>query len=192
MPNPFWNKKRTTAAQLYFEGIPVEEIARIIGRSATWIHESKATAEWAERQRELAEGLKALQAGEGIRNRQNQLDILQARWDKVQRIPDQRALSRPMSAHSDFQAYPEDGRLVQLPVERVVPGWDSGYLVHDVKTSKDGAYDVYSVDTGLLAEQRAIEKQAGQVAGWWTDKPEGEQEGAAVVNVYFGGPELGI
>ena len=51
------------------------------------------------------------------------------------------------------------------------PGGTTGLLVKDYK-GKDSCTPVYRVDTALLAELRAIEKQAAQELGQWGEKPE--------------------
>jgi hypothetical protein len=52
-----------------------------------------------------------------------------------------------------------------------VPGGTTGLLVKDYK-GKDADQPVYKVDTRLLAELRAHEKQAAEELGQWSEKQE--------------------
>ena len=57
-----------------------------------------------------------------------------------------------------------------------VPGGTTGLLVHNVKMLGSGRnavrVDLFRVDTGLLAELRALEMEVAKEFGQWTDKSE--------------------
>ncbi len=59
------------------------------------------------------------------------------------------------------------------PAMALVPGGDTGLLVHNVKGVGKGEdfqlIDLYEVDTGLLREIREHERQAAQELGQWTE-----------------------
>lgn len=183
MPRTWWTTARTKAAQHIFDdALSDEQIAEAVGKSRKWLSEQKKRPEFVQRLEELAAHAAAQLASEGIRSRENQLRRLQVRAYALDEIVRQRSVGKPPSARS-----------AELKVADVY-GWDTGYLVHDVKTNKDSVFDVYSLDTGLLGELRAIEKQAAQVKGWWVDKAElAGRDGAPIsVIVQRGGPALGV
>jgi len=76
-----------------------------------------------------------------------------------------------------------------------VPGGTTGLLVHTYKAIGTGEFvekvDEYAVDTGLLAELRAHEKQAAQELGQWVEKGEirGSREAPLVIE-HVGASEL--
>ena len=87
-----------------------------------------------------------------ISSRDARLQALQDRWDRLRRLIDARAVEM-----AD------------------VPGGNTGLLVRDYK-GKNAALPVYKVDTALLAELRAHERQAAEELGQWNeDKPVSKQ-----------------
>jgi hypothetical protein len=54
---------------------------------------------------------------------------------------------------------------------KTVPGWTTGLITHEIVHTKAGnLLDRYRLDTNLLGELRAHEKQAAQEVGEWTEK----------------------
>lgn len=106
---------------------------------------------------------RALLQAEGIRNRQNRLAALNDRAERMKQVIRERAEADEFAK---------------------VAGGTSGVLVRQWKIGRDGtAYEEFAVDTGLLAEMRAHEKQAAQELGEWTEKSEirGSKEAPLVV-----------
>jgi Terminase small subunit len=97
------------------------------------------------RVRELQETLSAATIALEISSRNARVQALQNRWDKMRRVIDERATS------PDFAE---------------VPGGTTGLLCKDYK-GKAADTVVYKVDTGLLAELRAHEKQAAEELEQW-------------------------
>ena len=100
--------------------------------------------------RELPETLSAGTIALEISSRNARVQMLQNRWDRMRRVIDERAAS---------------------PAFADVPGGTTGLLVKDYK-GKDADQPVYKVDTRLLAELRAHEKQAAEELGQWSEKRE--------------------
>ncbi|MDQ3832232.1 MAG: phBC6A51 family helix-turn-helix protein [Actinomycetota bacterium] len=102
---------------------------------------------------------------------EKRVEALQDRWNRMQQVIRERA---------------EDGMLAD------VPGGTTGLIVHNVKGVGKGEdfqlIDLYEVDTGLLAEIRAHEKQAAQELGQWTEKQQvsGDEDKPVVVKVLSG------
>ena len=90
--------------------------------------------------REIQETLSAGTIALEISSRNARVQMLQNRWDRMRRVIDERAAS---------------------PAFADVPGGTTGLLVKDYK-GKDADQPVYKVDTRLLAELRAHEKQAAE------------------------------
>jgi len=101
-----------------------------------------------ELQTTIAEGVTVRE----ISSRDARVHALQDRWDRLRRLIEVRAAEM-----AD------------------VPGGETGLLVRDYK-GKDAATPVYRVDTRLLAELRAHERQAAEELGRWKeDKPVNKQ-----------------
>jgi hypothetical protein len=90
---------------------------------------------------------------QGLANRQNRVDALQDRWERMRAVIDARA-----DEYAD------------------VPGGKTGLLVRQIKSIGFGqnnqTVEEYAVDTALLKELRAHEQQAAQELGQWLDKHE--------------------
>lgn len=110
---------------------------------------------WQARLVAIAKQERASIIARGIAERQNRVDALNDRWDRMRRVIAERA---------------------DAPETQEVAGGKTGLIVHNVKGVGKGAdfqlVDVYEVDTGLLAEMRATEKQAAQELGQWVEKGE--------------------
>lgn len=88
----------------------------------------------------------------GICVKENRLRALDARWRLLQRVIEERAESEIM---------------------QTAPGGKTGLMVHTVKGLGSGPtferVDLFTVDTGLLAELRDHEKQAAIEMGQWEE-----------------------
>jgi hypothetical protein len=151
-----WSKRRRLAAQLVAEdALTDEQIAERCGVKrdalATWKRHPDFKAEVA---RILNETRAAL-LSKVILTKQNRLDALNDRHGRMRRVIDERATDPSMGT---------------------VAGGATGLLVHRERMIGTGRnaqrVDEYEVDTGLLGEMRATEKQAAQELGEWTEKRE--------------------
>lgn len=139
----------------------------------------KSTVGFQERVAEIVEKVAAELVRRGIAEKQNRLDSYVDLHKRMERVIAERAAAPPMSISSSTRAAD-------------VPGWSTGLLVHDVKLSKEMAYDVYSVDTGLLSSMNATKKQIAQEIGEWSEKHELSGKGGGPVLVQTTEAPLGI
>ena len=158
-----WDKKKRLAAQRMAEKeLADHEIAEEAGVHRSTLYEWRKHPEFMEQVDSIASELGELYRRRGIGLHARRLAALQDRWERMQRVIEQRA--------SD-------------PKFLGVPGGDTGLLVHMVKGVGKGdnfqLIDLYAVDTALLKEMREHEKQAAIELGQWTEKKEVK---AAVVN----------
>lgn len=91
---------------------------------------------------------------EGIANRQNRVDRLNADWYRMQALRDARALAGDLESPD------------------VAPGADTGLLVRQEKPTMHGTIVEYAFDRALMAELRATEEQAAKELGQWSEKRE--------------------
>lgn len=82
----------------------------------------------------------------GIAVKMRRLKAMNDRWERLQRIMDERA---------------KDSQWAE------VAGWKTGLLVHDVKTVGEDKerVNLFKVDTGLLSEMRTLERDAAEEMG---------------------------
>ena len=150
-----WTRKRERAVLDVAEDVLTnEQIASKLGVNRSTLDRWKMHPEFRLRvQEHLAATREAIRA-EGIAHRQNRVDALHDRWDKLQQVIDARG-----------DEY--DG---------VTPGGGTGLIVRQIKSIGVGennqVVEEYVIDTGLLSEMRAHEKQAAQELGQWTEKRE--------------------
>ena len=87
-----------------------------------------------------------------IRDRNARIAALQERWERLQRVINERAADPNMAG---------------------VPGGRTGLIlvrIRRVGRGKDATVRQYEVDTRTLAEMRAIEEQAALELGHWSEK----------------------
>jgi hypothetical protein len=167
-----WDKKREKAAKLAAEGaLTNDQIAAGVGLSPAGFDKWRATPEFRARVDEIVTAYADAIKDEGIANVKNRVAAQNDRWQRMQRLIDAAA---------------EDPDLADIP------GGDTGMLVRTAKLDKVyGAipssggeaeslqsakrevllYE-YVRDTSISAEMRALEKQAAQELGQWTEKQE--------------------
>lgn len=146
----FWNKPRCLAAQLLAEGnLTGKQVADKVGKSEKWLYEQKKHSWFKTRVDELVADLAEEARRIGIGNQTTRLLEQNGRWELMQQVIEERA------------AYPK---------WQHIPGWKTGLLVHDIKTTKDDAYDIFKVDDGLLGEMRALEAQVAKELGQTAEK----------------------
>ncbi len=165
----WWNRRRTLAAQLVAEDeLTDEQIAERCGRKRAWLSELKHDQRFQLRVKGILDQLRAAVAGRGIVERINRVAAQNERWQQLeerrknlQRIIDERAAAAATGDWAD------------------VPGMATGMVVHELKAAGRRTYDAFVIDNALLAElgriegeMRALEKQAAQDMGQWTEKQE--------------------
>lgn len=149
-----WSTRTQKAALLVAKDEQSDQmIADMLKINRTTLARWKSRPEFQARVEEHREGWRQEIKARGIAEKQNRVDALNDRWDRMRRVIDERA-EDPSVAH--------------------VPGGPTGLIVHDVKGVGKGddfqLIDLYAVDTGLLKELRDHEKQAAQELGQWVDK----------------------
>lgn len=149
-----WTTTRERAAQLVADDVLSDEhIASQLGLNRRTLARWKLQPAFKQRVEEHLTAARELIRAEGIANRQNRVDALSDRWNRLHQVIAARA--------EDLQA---------------VPGGSTGLLVRQLKSIGVGennqVVEEYIVDTGLLAELRNHERQAAQELGQWTEKRE--------------------
>lgn len=157
-----WNKGRTLAARLVAEDeLNDEDIAAAAGVRRSTLAVWKKHPEFHARVQEHIEAWRRLVMAEGIAKRENRVSALNERWQLLKRVIAERAAT-----------YAGDGDDDDPPA----PGAATGLLVRQVKSVGFGENNMviteWVVDTGTLAEMRAIERQAAQEVGQWLDRSE--------------------
>jgi hypothetical protein len=140
-----WTAARAKAAELCaMDVLTDEKIAaecHISRRTlTTWKQHPEFRARRDSRRAELLEEAKAF----GIASQRARLESQQDRYLRMHQVITERAAD---------------------PTYAAQPGWKTGLLVHDFKTTKDDAFDVFKVDDGLLGELRALEAQVAKELG---------------------------
>jgi hypothetical protein len=148
------NSKHEQFALLVAKGVSASKAYVSAGYSAAGAKVSASrlltNANVCSRIREIQETLSAGTIALEISSRNARVQALQNRWDRMRRVIDERATS---------------------PAFADVPGGTTGLLIRSSK-GKDADQPVYKVDTSLLAELRAHEKQAAEELGQWSEKRE--------------------
>lgn len=152
---PFeWTDAREKAALLvYADDLTDDQISEAVGiaRSTLWIWRKQP--EFIARIEELSADFRARIRRKGIAIMENRVAALQDRQRRMDQVIRERG---------------------ENPEMQHVPGGTTGLMVHNVKAIGSGEtaerVDLYEVDTALLAEMRATEKQAAQELGQWTEK----------------------
>jgi hypothetical protein len=162
-----WTKQRETAAKLAAEDTQTDtQIAATVGVSQMTLERWKRTPEFQARVNEIVTAYADAIKDEGIANVKNRVAAQNDRWDRMKAVIEARAIELA-----------------------AVPGGATGLLVHTYKLAggkEPIVMDEYAVDTGLLSEMRAHEKQAAQELGQWTEKKElTGKDGAPLVTVYL-------
>jgi hypothetical protein len=172
-PRRYWQKARVLAAQLVAEGqLTHAEICARVGKSGTWLVETKRNPWFRERVAALVDELAEEARQHGIANQRMRLEAQDARWQAMHRVIAERAAHPTLSAQ---------------------PGGKTGLLAEDLR-GKD-AVPVYVVDTGLLGELRALEAQVAKELGQTAERPRegnGDTFIADKIMIVRNVPELGV
>lgn len=159
-------RRQEAAALLVAKGIQTHEAAAAhLGITSQTLLRWRQQEAFTARVQALQEAMAAAVVSEGIALRTKRVAALNDRWNRMQRVIEERA-EDPEVAH--------------------VPGGSTGLMVHTVKMIGGGrdatTVDEYAVDVGLLKELRAHEEQAAKELGQWTEKQEviGGRDGSGV------------
>ena len=126
-----------------------EQIAARCNRTRRWLAALKKQPEFQAQVAAIVADTAAALKAEGIANKANRVRTLNEDFERLERVIEERAADPSMAG---------------------VPGASQGVIVRTYKTTKDEAYPEYSVDTGLLAERRALRKHIAQEVGEWSEK----------------------
>lgn len=119
----------------------------------------------------------------GIADRQNRIDALNDRHERMQRVIESRAEMHADVPGGDTGLLVRQAKLVKVYDAKGSPdGDDEGETLYSAK--RDIIVYEYAVDTSLLKEMREHEKQAAQDLGQWTEKQ--EHAGEILVRQYVG------
>lgn len=148
-----WTAKRLKAAKLVSEDtLTNEEIAEKLEIERRTLDRWKAHPDFKVEVQRIVEETRQKLINRGVLERQNRLDALNDRWNRMRRVIEQRA-----------EVYKDEAA-----------GGNTGLIVKQVKGIGKGAdfqiIEMFAVDTGLLKELREHEKQAAQELGEWVDK----------------------
>lgn len=146
-----WTTKRDHAAILLAEDqLSDEVIAAKVGIDRRTLTRWKEHPEFKARICANVEQLRASAFSEGVADKTNRLRALNDRWKRMNHLL----------------------RIREEETSADVTGADTGLLVRREKETKYGTNVEFEVDTGLLAEIRAVEQQAAKELGQWTEKQE--------------------
>lgn len=125
----------------------------------------------------------------GISDRQNRIDALNDRHDRMRRVIEARATEHADVPGGNTGLLLRQAKLVKVYKSDESPADDlaneeDGETLYSAK--RDVIIYEYAVDTGLLKEMREHEKQAAQDLGQWTEKQ--EHSGEVLVRQYVGVP----
>ena len=155
-PQPFhWTARREEAAALLAaDELTVEEIAARAGVTRRQLTNWKRHPDFAARIQAIARRIGDLAARHAIARRHRRVARLQDRWDRLDRVVQERSAD---------------------PQMRNAPGGKTGLLVRRIKVIGKGQaareVEEYELDAALLREEREMAKQAAIELGQW-DQPE--------------------
>jgi hypothetical protein len=151
-----WGHKHTRAARLVADDrLTDRAIAQRCAIGVATLERWKQTAEFAERVAAYRAEIAAAELAAGIATRERRVAKMDRRHQLLEQVIEERAAD---------------------PSLRGVPGGTTGIVVRTYKMLGSGPLarveEEHAVDTGLLAALLAIEKQAAQELGQWTEKRE--------------------
>ncbi len=152
-----------------------ERIAQIVGVTRKTIDNWKTEPAFAAQVQEIVQAARAAAMAHGIAVKEERIRGYQERQRLLWQVIHARAeRGRVLTVLAETGLTPgglplPDGQTPKTPP----PGIDTGLMVKQTKISSLGTViEEWAVDTGLLSEMRAVEKQAAQELGQWTEKRE--------------------
>jgi len=169
-----WTKPRERAAKLLAEdALTDEQIAAQVGVTPRQLWYWKATPAFADRVSGIVAAYADAIKDEGIANVKNRVAAQNDRWQRMQRIIDQRAADPALVGIPGG----DTGLIVrQAKLVKVYEAAGSGQGDDDGETLRSAKRDVlvyeYAADMALAAEMRATEKEASEQLGQRVAKQE--------------------
>lgn len=158
-----WTGQREQAAALVADNTQSDEqIAAAVGITRMTLRRWRTHPAFEERVSALVDTFRTELKHRGIAERQNRVDALNDRWQKMQAVIEARAAG--LDAEDYEGLVPKTFRDAARSA-----GFGTGLLAVEWKASAYSLKPVFKVDTGLLAEMRATEQQAAQELGQWDD-----------------------
>lgn len=169
-----WNAKSERAAVLVaLDEQTDQQIAQECGIGKATLARWKQHPEFAKRVGENVEATRQAVLTTGIADRVNRIRRINRDWQRLQRVIDSRAaLAYAHTVARQQVAADDDPALADAPLEMFeeAGGMLTGAVVRKETPTKFGIAIEFTVDTGTLAELRAMEMQAAKELGQWTEK----------------------
>lgn len=171
-----WTQARERAALLVAEDArPDREIAAEVGVSERTLERWKQRPEFVARVAAHVEAFRQAVLTQGIADRVNRVQRLDADWDALRVVQKRRAEAALLAALVRREKVREESpELAEAELEHFeeYPGMMTGRIVRVETPTKMGMKLEYQVDTGLQSELRALEMQAARELGQWIDRSE--------------------
>jgi hypothetical protein len=159
-----WTHRTIPAAQAVAEDrLTDEQIAASVGVTKQTLERWKKHPEFQQRVAEIVEKYRQAVLSEGIADVVNRVKALGDRWGRMQQVIEARG-----KRYRDYRAKYDDDPVVStnfIPDEA-----ETGLVILIETPTKEGLKREWSVDTSLLSEMRATEKQAAIEVGQWQEK----------------------
>lgn len=188
-----WTKPRLEAAALVAENALSEErIAEAVGVDRRTLFRWRQVPEFQARVAEHIAELEAATLRYGIAKRRRRVAALDDRWNRLQRVIEERAADPKMAdvPGGTTGLVVRQVKLVKVYTssEDEPPGDDEASSETEVLYSakRDVQVEEYTVDAPLLKEIRATEEQASKELGQWVEKQ--EHSGEMLLRQYVGVP----
>lgn len=159
-----------------------KQIASECGIAERTLERWKLRSEFSARVQEHRDAFREQIRAEGIANRQNRVDALNDRWERMQRVLDARADELADVPGGNTGILVRQAKLVKVYKSDGDQEDEDGETLYSAK--RDVMVYEYAVDTALLKEMRETEKQAAQDLGQWSEKQ--EHAGEILVRQYVG------
>lgn len=178
-----WSGKTEQAAMLVAQDtLTDKQIASECGIAERTLERWKLRSEFSARVQEHRDAFREQIRAEGIANRQNRVDALNDRWERMQRVLDARADELADVPGGNTGILVRQAKLVKVYKSDGDQEDEDGETLYSAK--RDVMVYEYAVDTALLKEMRETEKQAAQDLGQWSEKQ--EHAGEILVRQYVG------
>lgn len=180
-----WSNASQRAAELLARDEQTdEEIAADAKVTRTTLWRWKQHPDFAARIEEHRAEYRARVRRHGIAVVENRVNSVNTRWRRLQSVMDARAVDPEMQdvPGGNTGLLVRQAKLVKLYDAGEDEGDEAdadGEVLTPMKTARV-VYE-YSVDTGLMAEMRALEKQAAQELGQWSEKHEHSGPGGGAI-----------
>lgn len=180
-----WSKKTEEAALLVAKDEQTDQaIADACKVHKVTLERWKQHPEFSARVQEHRDTWRTEIKARGIADRQNRIDALNNRHERMQRVIEARAEELADVPGGGTGLLVRQAKLVKVYTSNGDDKDEDGETLYSAK--RDVVVYEYTVDTALLKEMRETEKQAAQDLGQWTEKQ--EHSGEMLVRQYVGVP----